>query len=64
MMVNRHDINQTHARLKTGLVIDRDQVRLAQYFCQVAPERSLMLDIGANFGTYSLACAPLLLRFA
>jgi len=60
MLVNRHDINQTNALLKTGAAIDKDQVRLAEYFCRVAPEKSVMLDIGANFGTYALACGRVL----
>jgi FkbM family methyltransferase len=60
MIVNRLDINQTNALFKTGAAIDADQVNFAMNYARLAPEGSLFLDVGANFGTYSLALAGVL----
>jgi FkbM family methyltransferase len=60
MIVNRLDINQTNALLKTGAAIDADQVNFAANYARLTPEGSLFLDVGANFGTYTLALAGVL----
>lgn len=57
MLVNRYDINQSNALIKTGAAHDLEQIRMANFLCDRAPNNSVMLDIGANFGTYSVSCA-------
>ncbi|MEN9712504.1 MAG: hypothetical protein RLY90_765, partial [Pseudomonadota bacterium] len=57
MLVNRFDINQTGALLKTGRATDAEKVEFAVRVCENSPPSSIALDIGANFGTYSLAMA-------
>ncbi|MGC6096655.1 FkbM family methyltransferase [Citrobacter portucalensis] len=57
MLVNRYDINQTNSMIKTGGGPDIQQIRIAQRICDLAPEGSVMLDIGSNFGSYALSCA-------
>jgi len=57
MLVNRHDINQTTALLKTGLAVDhRDIVLLTQVLRLLGTDLTV-LDIGANFGAFALAFA-------
>lgn len=60
MFVNRNDINQTNALLKTGEAVDGLKVDFAVRVCSASAENSIALDIGANFGTYSLAMAKAL----
>lgn len=60
MHVNRYDINQTNALIKTGAAIDAAKINMAVQLCEFAPPDAIILDIGANFGTYSLACAKAL----
>lgn len=57
MLVNRFDINQTNALLKTSRATDAMKVDFAVRVCNNASAGSVALDIGANFGTYSLAMA-------
>jgi len=57
MMVNRYDINQTNALFKTGHAIDHNEiVMLANLLRQLGTDLTV-LDVGANFGTYSIALA-------
>lgn len=59
MIINRHDLNQTEALLRTGLSVDHDDITLLQSVLAAAGEGpKVFLDIGANFGTYALAMAP------
>lgn len=60
MLVNRYDVNQTNSLIKTCGAPDLQQIDIAQHICNLAPEESVMLDIGANFGSYALSCAPFL----
>lgn len=60
MLINRFDINQTNAIVKTGAALDYQQIDVAQKICYLAGEGSVMLDIGANFGAYALSCAKTL----
>ncbi|MTH47325.1 FkbM family methyltransferase [Intestinirhabdus alba] len=60
MLVNRYDINQTNSLIKTCAGPDIQQISIAQHICSIAPEGSVMLDIGANFGSYALSCASAL----
>ena len=62
MIVNRHDINQTNALFKTGRSIDHVEIALlSQILGGLAGlgGELTFLDVGANFGTFSLALAPL-----
>lgn len=60
MLVNRYDVNQTNSLIKTCGGPDILQIDIAQHICNLAPEKSVMLDIGANFGSYALSCASFL----
>ena len=55
MLVNRHDINQTNALLKTGQAVDHPEILLLAQVLQLLGTDLTVLDIGANFGTYTLA---------
>jgi tRNA1(Val) A37 N6-methylase TrmN6 len=57
MMVNRYDINQTTALFKTGKAIDHDEIALLTRVLRMLGPDPTVLDVGANFGTYSLALA-------
>jgi FkbM family methyltransferase len=60
MMVNRYDINQTNALFKTGLAIDHAEIAMLAQLMRVMQAVFIdltFLDIGANFGTYSIALA-------
>ena len=57
MLVNRYDINQTEALFRTGKAIDHDEIMmLARILGMLGTDRTV-LDVGANFGTYSIALA-------
>jgi FkbM family methyltransferase len=58
MIVNRHDINQTNALFKTGKAIDHDEINILAQILRLCDDDRVVLDIGANFGTYSLGLAP------
>jgi len=60
MIVNRNDINQTNTLLKTKRAVDHEKISFAIKVCENSPNNSIALDIGANFGTYSLALAKTL----
>jgi len=57
MMVNRHDINQTNALFKTGMAIDHGEIALLAQIMQNLGTDLTFIDVGANFGTYTLALA-------
>jgi FkbM family methyltransferase len=59
MIVNRHDINQTGALLKSGESLDRDEIALLAKLLAGLPGDPVVIDVGANFGCFSLALAPL-----
>lgn len=59
MIVNRNDINQTQALLKTGRAIDHADITVLCDLLRQCPPNPVVADVGANFGTYSLAFAPL-----
>ncbi|MDG3442696.1 FkbM family methyltransferase [Nitrospirillum amazonense] len=60
LIVNRHDINQTNALLKTGAAHDAEKIAFAQNILRHAPKPATFLDIGGNFGVYGIGCAPIL----
>lgn len=59
MMVNRHDINQTNALFKTGHAIDHGEIVMLSRVLQLLGTDLTVLDIGANFGTYTIGLARL-----
>jgi FkbM family methyltransferase len=57
VMVNRFDTNQTNALLKTSAAIDAQEVQMMAALAARLPPGSTVLDMGANFGLYTLAMA-------
>lgn len=57
MLCLRSDTNQTNALFKTSKALDADDVRFIADIAGALPEGSTALDIGANFGVFSLAMA-------
>ena len=63
MIVHRLDINQTSSLLRTGRALDHEQVELLAAIVEslLGPE-SVVADVGANFGVFTLALAHALQR--
>ncbi len=59
MLVNRNDINQTNALFKTGKAIDHPEIELLAAILRLAPPDPVVLDVGANMGTYTLRLAAI-----
>ncbi len=57
MLVNRYDINQTNALFKTGRAIDHNEIAMLSQILRDLGSNLTVLDVGANFGTYSIALA-------
>jgi FkbM family methyltransferase len=57
MIVNRHDINQTNALVKTGRAIDHEEIVLLRRCLELRGGHRSVIDVGANFGTYTLGLA-------
>lgn len=57
VMVNRFDTNQTHALLKTSAAIDAQEIQVMAELASRLPTGSTIVDMGANFGLYTLAMA-------
>jgi len=57
MIVNRYDINQTNALFKTGAAIDHAEIALLAQLLQHCDSNPIVIDVGANVGTYSIALA-------
>lgn len=57
MMLNRYDINQTDSLFKKGLALDHEEIMMLGQLMQGLKTDLTFLDIGANFGTYSIALA-------
>jgi FkbM family methyltransferase len=55
MMVNRHDIYQTNPLFKTGFPTDHREIAMLAQILNFLGTNLTVLDVGANFGTYSLA---------
>jgi FkbM family methyltransferase len=55
MMVNRHDINQTNKLFKTGLAVEHNDIVMLSQLLQGLGVDHVVLDVGANFGVYSIA---------
>lgn len=54
MIVNRHDINQTTSLIKTGVSIDHWEIDILQQILKKCGSDLTFIDVGANFGTFSL----------
>lgn len=57
MLVNRFDINQTNSLIKTGRAIDHEEILILVRLLELFPEERVFVDVGANFGTYTLGMA-------
>jgi len=57
VLVNRYDTNQTNALIKTGASLDAGEIELLQNIANLLPPGVVFVDVGANFGLYSLAMA-------
>ncbi len=57
VMVNRFDTNQTNALLKTSSAIDTNEIAVMAQLASQLPAGSTIIDMGANFGLYTLAMA-------
>lgn len=57
MLVNRNDINQTTALVRTGLSHDHSEIALLQSMLRLMEPGAVVLDVGANFGAFTLALA-------
>ncbi|MFM7330848.1 MAG: FkbM family methyltransferase, partial [Brachymonas sp.] len=57
VMVNRFDTNQTNALLKTTSAIDTQEIAVMAQLASQLPAGSTIVDMGANFGLYTLAMA-------
>jgi FkbM family methyltransferase len=62
VLVNRFDTNQTNALIKTTRAIDANEIAVMAQLASQLPQDSTVVDMGANFGLYTLAmakaCAP------
>lgn len=54
MIVNRNDINQTGALLRTGYAPDNEEIVLLSTILETGRSDSVLVDAGANIGTYAL----------
>lgn len=57
VMVNRFDTNQTNALIKTNSAIDTNEIAVMAELASRLPQGSTVVDMGANFGLYTLAMA-------
>jgi FkbM family methyltransferase len=57
VMVNRFDTNQTNALIKTSSAIDTQEIAVMAQLAAQLPAGSTIVDMGANFGLYTLAMA-------
>lgn len=57
VMVNRFDTNQTNALIKTNTAIDANEIAVMAELASRLPANSTIVDMGANFGLYTLAMA-------
>ncbi len=57
VMVNRFDTNQSNALIKTSSAIDTNEIAVMAQLASQLPQGSTIVDMGANFGLYTLAMA-------
>ncbi len=54
IIVNRFDTNQTNSLFKTGRALDYSEISALGMLLKNAPSYATCLDVGANFGLFSL----------
>jgi FkbM family methyltransferase len=57
VIVNRNDINQTESLLTTGRGVDHEDIMFLCNLARLCGQGVVCVDIGANFGLYTLALA-------
>ncbi len=58
MLINRYDINQANALIKTCMGHDHHEIQMiARIFDILAPAFGVFIDVGANIGTHTLGIA-------
>lgn len=57
LLVNRHDLDQTAALLRLGVAVDHGDIMLLHEVLSALGPGTTFIDVGANFGTYSIALA-------
>jgi FkbM family methyltransferase len=58
MLINRYDINQANALIKTCKGHDHHEIEMiARIFDIIAPSCGVFIDVGANIGTHTLGIA-------
>ena len=57
MLVNRHDINQTGALRRDGRAVACEEIEQLNAIVRERGPDAVVADVGANFGTFSLALA-------
>ncbi|WP_269715889.1 FkbM family methyltransferase [Caulobacter sp. NIBR2454] len=60
VIVSRHDINQTNHLLKTGRAHGHDSIEMIAKLSTLKSPEPFVLDVGANFGLFSLGMARML----
>ncbi|MGD0542238.1 MAG: FkbM family methyltransferase [Tepidisphaeraceae bacterium] len=55
MIVNRYDINQTNALIKTGMAHGHREILILSRLLNLLGKDQTFIDVGANIGTHSLA---------
>jgi FkbM family methyltransferase len=58
MLVNRYDVNQANALYKSGQAFDHRDILLLTQVLGLLGTDLTVLDVGANFGTFTIALAP------
>jgi FkbM family methyltransferase len=58
MIINRNDTRQADPLVKTGLSRNHDEIELLRKVLGVIGSNLVVLDVGANFGTYALGLVP------
>jgi len=61
MILNRHDVNQTGALLRTGQALDHDEIEVCRQLLGLMEGPQVFVDVGANFGVYTIGLARALL---
>lgn len=58
MILNRNDMNQTNMLFKAGIAPDHQEIMLLANIFRLLGPGLTFLDVGANFGCYSLGLSP------
>ena len=58
MIVNRNDINQAGALIRTGRAFHHEEINLLRKVLANSGTNLVVLDVGANFGTHTFGLVP------